>query len=111
MRRSRMPVRVVIHSSVVSTIDSKSAFVTIRSGTAIPVDRKTAPFPFSIGTLPRRPGVAIRAGGVVTPWSLLGGVENLPARVVPAMGAHPVRQLRLEAAIALHDPGGRRLLV
>jgi hypothetical protein len=33
MRRSLMPVRVVIHSSVVSTIFSKSALVTTFSGT------------------------------------------------------------------------------
>ena len=33
MRRSLMPVRVVIHSSVVSTIFSRSALVRIRSGT------------------------------------------------------------------------------
>ena len=33
MRRSLMPVRVVIHSSVVSTISQRSALVRTRSGT------------------------------------------------------------------------------
>ena len=37
IRRSRIPVRDVIHSSVVSTIFSRSAFERIRSGTARPV--------------------------------------------------------------------------
>ena len=37
MRRSRMPVRVTIHSSDVSTIFSNSALVRIRSGTYEPV--------------------------------------------------------------------------
>src|SRR6266446_562293 len=37
MRRSLMPERVTIHSSVVSTIFSRSAFVTTRSGTYEPV--------------------------------------------------------------------------
>src|SRR5438309_12084128 len=37
MRRSLMPVRVKIHSSVVSTIFSRSAFVSTRSGTYEPV--------------------------------------------------------------------------
>src|SRR5918998_289152 len=36
MRRSLMPVRLVIHSSEVSTIRSRSALVSTRSGTAIP---------------------------------------------------------------------------
>ena len=35
-RRSRMPVRDMIHSSVVSTIVARSAFVTTRSGTLHP---------------------------------------------------------------------------
>ena len=35
--RSRMPVRVRIHSSLVSTIFSRSALVTTRSGSALPV--------------------------------------------------------------------------
>ena len=36
-RRSRMPVRVEIHSSLVSIIVESSSFVTVRSGTARPV--------------------------------------------------------------------------
>jgi hypothetical protein len=36
MRRSRMPVRSMIHSSVVSTIRDSSSFVRIRSGTCVP---------------------------------------------------------------------------
>src|SRR5215217_6169827 len=36
MRRSLMPVRLVIHSSEVSTIRSRSALVNTRSGTAMP---------------------------------------------------------------------------
>src|SRR5918994_1512692 len=36
MRRSLMPVRLVIHSSEVSTIRSRSALVSTRSGTAMP---------------------------------------------------------------------------
>src|SRR5439155_7898276 len=35
-RRSRMPVRSMIHSSVVSSRDAKSALVTIFSGRAVP---------------------------------------------------------------------------
>ena len=38
--RSRMPVRDTIHSSDVSTIDSSSALVKIRSGTAEPVPKR-----------------------------------------------------------------------
>jgi hypothetical protein len=37
MRRSRIPVRETIHSSLVSTIFSKSAFVSTRSGTYEPI--------------------------------------------------------------------------
>ena len=37
MRRSLMPVRVVIHSSVVSSIFSKSAFVKMPSGKLCPI--------------------------------------------------------------------------
>ncbi len=33
IRRSRIPVRVAIHSSEVSTISARSSFVTIREGT------------------------------------------------------------------------------
>ena len=36
MRRSRIPVRVVIHSSLVSTIFSRSAFVSVAAGTSWP---------------------------------------------------------------------------
>src|SRR3954463_3458278 len=36
MRRSLMPVRLVIHSSEFSTIRSRSALVSTRSGTAMP---------------------------------------------------------------------------
>ena len=36
MRRSRIPVRVVIHSSLVSTIFSRSAFVNVAAGTSCP---------------------------------------------------------------------------
>src|SRR2546422_3747558 len=42
MRRSRMPVRVAIQSSEVSTIFSRSAFVRTRSGRADPVPLMTA---------------------------------------------------------------------
>src|SRR5262245_49626600 len=41
-RRSLIPVRVAIHSSEVSTIFSRSAFVRTRSGSAEPVPRITA---------------------------------------------------------------------
>src|SRR5689334_16085615 len=43
MRRSRMPVRVTIHSSEVSTIFSRSKFDRIRSGSALPVPTIVAP--------------------------------------------------------------------
>src|SRR5688572_22169205 len=43
MRRSRMPVRVTIHSSEVSTIFSRSAFDNTRSGRKLPVPAMVAP--------------------------------------------------------------------
>src|SRR5437867_5689092 len=43
MRRSRMPVRSRIHSSEVSTMCSRSRFVSTRSGTYIPVPVMVAP--------------------------------------------------------------------
>src|SRR6478736_2470674 len=43
MRRSLMPVRSVIHSSLVSMVAARSSFVTILSGTAIPHPRTTRP--------------------------------------------------------------------
>src|SRR6059036_3189859 len=52
-RRSRMPVRVVIHSSEVSTILSRSALVRIRLGRAEPVPRITARRVTSISHLQR----------------------------------------------------------
>src|SRR5258708_24031599 len=42
-RRSRMPVRVTIHSSLVSTIFSRSALESTRSGSARPVPTMVAP--------------------------------------------------------------------
>ena len=46
MRRSRMPVRWTIHSSEVSTIFSRSALVSRRSGSAQPVPAMTVPIHF-----------------------------------------------------------------
>src|SRR5262245_24126131 len=43
IRRSRIPVRSRIHSSLVSTMRSKSALVSTRSGTYIPVPAMVAP--------------------------------------------------------------------
>src|SRR4051812_38656651 len=43
MRRSRIPVRSRIHSSLVSTMRSKSALVSTRSGTYMPVPTIVAP--------------------------------------------------------------------
>ena len=43
MRRSRIPVRSVIHSSVVSRVLESSSLVTIRSGTAMPHPLKRTP--------------------------------------------------------------------
>src|SRR5512134_3624888 len=43
MRRSRMPVRSRIHASEVSTMRSRSALVSTRSGTYMPVPAMVAP--------------------------------------------------------------------
>ena len=43
MRRSRMPVRCTIHSSLVSTIFDRSSLVSLRSGTLLPVPAIIAP--------------------------------------------------------------------
>src|SRR3954468_11831343 len=51
-RRSRMPVRRTIHSSVVSRYASKSAFVTIVSGSAEPMPKTPA---FMSGGRPQGP--------------------------------------------------------
>ena len=43
MRRSRMPVRSEIHSSLVSRVSDSSSFVTMRSGRPIPQPLKRTP--------------------------------------------------------------------
>src|SRR5690348_7130700 len=53
-RRSRMPVRVRIHSSLVSTIFSRSALVTTRSGSALPVARMRAQVNVQFPSLARK---------------------------------------------------------
>src|SRR5438552_6577999 len=56
MRRSRIPVRVAIHSSEVSTILSRSPLVSTLSGRADPVPRITARRPARLISFPRRHG-------------------------------------------------------
>src|SRR5947209_2939980 len=56
IRRSRIPVRVVIQSSEVSTILSRSALVRILSGRHDPVPRMTARRPVRAMSFPRRRG-------------------------------------------------------
>src|SRR5438445_3225524 len=60
IRRSRIPVRVVIQSSEVSTILSRSALVRTLSGRQDPVPRMTARRPVRAMSFPRRRGLGAR---------------------------------------------------
>ena len=53
-RRSWMPVRWTIHSSLVSTLFANSSFVTIREGTALPEPTTTARLRPTAGKSERR---------------------------------------------------------
>lgn len=117
MRRSRMPVRVTIHSSEVSTIRSRSAFVKTCSGRAMPHPVMAAfrtfrgyPFPHGAVSAPQAPclrlaarppdGLAPGRGRLLllglTPRSL-ANVDDLAALIGTAVRADVVRPLLLAA--------------
>src|SRR6185295_4314898 len=94
IRRSRMPVRVVIHSSLVSTIFSRSRLVTTREGTLLPVPEITALVGIApsatkrAGSYPNDPGAFGSDGG---------RLHDLAPLVVAAVRADAVGQLLLVA--------------
>src|SRR5437899_5955243 len=102
MRRSRMPVREMIHSSDVSTIFSRSAFVRTRAG-------RDEPVPLIIARLSPRvietPQLHIAAG--VDPAAHAAAGRHSENLVVDAI-IHPVRHEILGHAHGVLDgPHGR----
>src|SRR5215210_840795 len=105
IRRSRIPVRVVIHSSEVSTISSRSAFVSTLSGAyaPTPVMPTERPFPetfaSALGTVRLRDRERQRAADGETACDARG---RLPA---PDRTSHPLELAReLELVARLDDP-------
>ncbi len=100
MRRSRMPERSTIHSSVVSRRASRSALVTTLSGRALPHPVITAPAgTASAGTLDAWPGPGSRAVGLhAQPCDGLAGGHAFTADGPGSPTTIPAKGVRTSAA-------------
>src|SRR6185436_9332094 len=109
IRRSRMPVRVVIHSSLVSTIFSRSRLVTTREGTLLPVPEITALIGIAPSATKRAGSYPIDFGS--PPRSDGGRLHDLASLVVTAVRADAVRQLLLVAVGTVRQSRRRQRVV
>ncbi len=107
MRRSRMPVRSVIHSSEVSSVLERSSLVTTRSGTAMPHPRKRTPMVKPPEGLPKSLGLRPPGGaGAATICSEHRAAQmRLPSSSVRSMDHTCTRRpLRSGVAVAVNVP-------